>query len=253
MKEQEFYVGYLPEAPKGIAAGIRGVIAFLMVLAVCGAVLFALSQQTFAPAIFEYGKESELEGILESAPAPALLVTRPGANAEQSQYSRYLLVAAGKRGANQRIAPLTGKKVRLRGTLIYRNGATMIELGNAPIQEIAQTARTSDTSIRFGPAELTGEIVDSKCNFGVMNPGAGKVHKDCAIRCISGGVPPVFLSKGPDGSDLVLILTGPEGKPFPISQFLRHVAQPVRLRGTLVKSEDTLFFQADPASLSPLN
>jgi hypothetical protein len=27
---------------------------------------------------------------------------------------------------------------------------------------------------------LTGEIVDSKCYLGVMNPGQGKVHRDCA-------------------------------------------------------------------------
>lgn len=39
------------------------------------------------------------------------------------------------------------------------------------------------------PNPITGELVDSKCNLGVMNPGSGKVHRDCAARCVSGGVP----------------------------------------------------------------
>jgi hypothetical protein len=34
-----------------------------------------------------------------------------------------------------------------------------------------------------GPVELTGEIVDSKCFLGVMVPGSGKTHKECASLC----------------------------------------------------------------------
>ena len=40
--------------------------------------------------------------------------------------------------------------------------------------------------------DVKGEIVDPKCFFGVMKPGEGKPHKDCAIRCILGGIPPVL-------------------------------------------------------------
>ena len=42
---------------------------------------------------------------------------------------------------------------------------------------------------------LIGEIVDSKRYLGVMNPGNGKVHRDCAVRCLSGGIPPIFGNK----------------------------------------------------------
>jgi hypothetical protein len=41
----------------------------------------------------------------------------------------------------------------------------------------------------LGPITVRGELVDSKCYLGVMNPGHGKVHRDCAARCIGGGIP----------------------------------------------------------------
>ena len=45
---------------------------------------------------------------------------------------------------------------------------------------------------KFGETRLKGEIYDPKCAFGAMKPGFGKPHRSCAIRCISGGVPPIL-------------------------------------------------------------
>jgi len=52
-----------------------------------------------------------------------------------------------------------------------------------------QSAKSPDTLVF---KTFTGEIIDPKCYFGVMKPGEGKIHKSCAIRCISGGIPPIL-------------------------------------------------------------
>ena len=46
-----------------------------------------------------------------------------------------------------------------------------------------------------------------KCYLGVINPGNGKVHRDCAVRCLSGGVTPVFATNDFNGRPTILVLT----------------------------------------------
>ena len=86
---------------------------------------------------------------------------------------------------------------------------------------------------------LTGEIVDSKCYFGVMNPGNGKVHRDCAVRCISGGIPPAFLVRDVSGRIEALLLANWK------RELLDHIAEPVTIRGRLVRSSGRLTLYAE--------
>ena len=86
----------------------------------------------------------------------------------------------------------------------------------------------------LGEVQLTGEIVDSKCYFGVMNPGGGKVHRDCAARCISGGIPPAFLVRDGGGNTATLLLANWK------RELLDHIAEPVTVRGRLSRSAGRL-------------
>src|SRR5262249_1257716 len=86
----------------------------------------------------------------------------------------------------------------------------------------------------LGEVQLTGEIVDSKCYFGVMNPGAGKVHRDCAVHCISGGIPPAFLVRDSAGNTVTLLLANWK------RELLEHIAKPVTIRGRLSRSTGRL-------------
>src|SRR5258705_2810987 len=122
----EYYVGYLPKAPTGISRRVRVVVIALMVIAVVGAITFASVQRTFAPTMFEYGKQRSFEGIIERKTFPTLSVKRPGS--PNSGSSHYLLVAEGKHGADDEVSAFEGKSVRLKGTLIYRGNQTMIEV-----------------------------------------------------------------------------------------------------------------------------
>jgi hypothetical protein len=247
----DFYIGYLPKAPAALAQRTRITVVLLFVLALGGAGLFAVSQRTVStPASFEFGQQREFEGTLVASPYPALLVTRPNASADQPRYSFYSLVAPGKHGADSAVSDFVGSAVRLRGTLIYRDDQTMIELVPDSISAVGGSQAVLPHFEELGNFTLTGEIVDSKCNFGVMNPGRGKVHKDCAVRCLSGGITPAFITDSFQGRPAALLLTTEGGKPLPKETFLSHVAQPLQLRGAVRKSGDELFFDVDLSSIS---
>jgi hypothetical protein len=247
----DLYVGYLPKAPEALARRTKITIAVLFVLAVAGALLFAISQRTVStPATFEFGQERTFEGTLIASPYPALLIARPAASAGQPQYSYYALVAPGKHGADSAVTSYAGKAVHLRGTLIYRGDQTMIELAPSSIVVLTTTPLALPQMQDWGQFTLVGEIVDSKCNFGVMNPGRGKVHKDCAVRCLSGGIPPAFITNDFQGHPATLFLTANGGKPLPKEAFLSYVARPVQLRGAVRKAGNELFLDIEPASIA---
>jgi len=248
----EFYLGYGVKTPPGIHRRILAAVVFLTILAVTCAILFVRSQAPFAPSVFEFGKERMFEGTIEASPYPLLIVKRPGATPKGASDSRYLLVAAGKHGADSEVARFDGKSVRLRGSLIYRDNQTMIQLTSDSISGIAEGSRPTDPPADLGTLELTGEIVDSKCYLGVMNPGHGKVHRDCAVRCISGGVPPALAAIAPDGTPSLFLLTDEQNRPIEKNVILNLVDQPVRIRGHVLKSGSTLYLETNSANITPL-
>src|SRR5437899_10500981 len=128
----------------------------------------------------------------------------------------------------------------------------MIEIFRDKISLIVDSTRYQTPSQELVIFELAGEIVDSKCYLGVMNPGNGKVHRDCAVRCISGGIPPVFATNDFNGSPAILLLTDLHQKPLPKETFLELVAQPVRIHGSVVKTGETLYLKPGPSAISPL-
>jgi hypothetical protein len=95
--------------------------------------------------------------------------------------------------------PLNGAKIRLTGTLIYGDGKALFQITDddnpsvIPASPVTIPLTTRWESL--GPRQISGNIVDPKCYFGVMKPGEGKPHRSCAIRCIAGGIPPVLRSQ----------------------------------------------------------
>ena len=217
----EFYIGYLPKSPAGLAGRTRRVATALLVLSGTLELLFLYAQQPFAPSTFEFLLSRDFEGVIEEHPYPTLVVTHPGTQ------SRYLLVASGKHGADDRVRGLNGLQVRIRGQLIYRQRHTMLQLDPTSIQTLDGSRVEAPASSELTQVTLAGEIVDTKCYFGVMNPAAGKVHRDCAVRCISGGLPPALLT---EQGELYLLLDS-SGRP-PARDALRpFMAEPVTISG----------------------
>ena len=242
----DFYVGYLPKAPSGLARFIRQTIFLVGLFAVTAALVLVLAQLPFANSTFEYGKVRSFDGILVTHPYPTLLVASPKGAAGHQKYSSRLLVAPGKHGADELVAGFDGKQVRLRGQAIYRDGGTMVEIvpGSIVVSEMAQSAQEATRDL--GAVTLTGEIVDSKCYLGVMNPGRGKVHRDCAARCVSGGIPPIFITAE---SATQYLLVDPDGNALGHDSLREFMAEPITIQAELLQRGDSRFLKVNPKTL----
>jgi hypothetical protein len=235
----EFYVGYQPASPPRLARHTRrAVVAVTLLLAGTAAVL-ALAQPPFATTTFEYGRSREVTGRLIVRPYPALVVD--AAESQPVASRLWLLAAPGKHGA--KVTGPEGGRVRVRGTLIYRGNAAMLEITGLDTLADSGTA-ASPPHENLGVFTLTGEIVDSKCWLGVMNPGEGKTHLACAVRCVSGGLPPLLVIRDAQGREQHLLLTDPGGGPMN-ARILPMVGRPVTVTGTVAREGELLFFRAD--------
>lgn len=242
----EFYVGYLPKAPGGIARFVRRVVIGLGLAGVTVGLVLVLAQMPFANSTFEYGKLTNFEGVVAAGPYPTLRVLRPGEPGQIEKYSQYLLVAPGKHGADDLVAAFDGKAVRLQGQLIYRESGTMVEVVPGSITATQSAVVIKDTTRDLGPTTLTGEIVDSKCYLGVMNPGNGKVHRDCAARCLSGGIPPLFVTIA-RGEQFLLV--GPDGRALSGDTLREFIAEPITIPGELLQRGETRMLKIDPRAM----
>jgi hypothetical protein len=247
----DFYIGYLPKAPTALASFVRKVIVVLGLIVLTMALLLVIAQKPFANSIFEYGKVRSFEGVVAAQPYPTLLITRPGAIGQQDKYSRYLLVAPGKRGADGVVDGFDGKQVRLQGQLIYRDGRTMVEIVPSSIVVAGTAPPVQEIDRDLGTVTVNGEIVDSKCYLGVMNPGQGKVHRDCAARCLSGGIPPIFIVR--DGITTAgheqLLLVGLDGRALGRDALREFIAEPIQIQGELIERGSAQLLKVDPKAL----
>ena len=244
--DSDFYVGYLPQAPSSLRDFVRRVVCALGLLGIVLALTLVLAQMPFANSYFEFGKQRDFEGTLIAEPYPELIVRRAGEVDPARNTSAYLLVAPGKHSADALVRDFATKQVHLQGQLIYRDGQTMVEVEPGSIQPVGSPAARLREIRELGPVTLKGEIVDSKCYLGVMNPGQGKVHRDCASRCLSGGIPPLFISSE---NGRQYLLAAKDGGSLPYSAFKDFIAEPVNITGEVVQRGNTEFLRINPTQL----
>lgn len=247
----EFYIGWEDKAAPGIKRFVRRIVWLLLVVCLGGALALAARQRTIGVSVFEWGTVKQFSGILQTQPYPHLLVPRPGGFGPDSSFSTYYLVAPFKHGLDrEKVSALDGKTVSLKGTLIYRGNQTMVEA-------IPDSIKAADRqlpplqgleTVSLGRQTFVGEIVDSKCHLGVMNPGQLLPHRDCAILCISGGIPPVLLVHQKIGPPIYLLLASADNRPVN-QQVLDLVAEPVQITGEVQRQGELLILRADPATI----
>ncbi len=236
MSKDEFYIGWQDEMPPSNKRFIRRILvgAFVLIpILVFGVVS---KQKQFNHHHFEFGTISELTGIYHEEPVPILEV----AEGDTSEF--VLLVGFGKFGAEEIISDLEtehgeldGKEVTFKGTRIYGDGVTLLELTNREESFVKInpdfTFLHKESMSGFYNETLSGEILDPKCYFGVMKPGEGKIHKSCAIRCISGGIPPVMRVLQEDGINYdYYLVKGTEGEQVN-KEILPYIAETVLVSG----------------------
>ena len=251
-RDREMYIGYFPFMPRRYVKTVRNVTVFITLLVVASAVVIGTFQRRFNNGQFEFGTLSTVSGVLATRPFP-MLTTDEGVS--------IMLVGYGKAGAEGTIEHmeniagdiLDGKRVSLRGTLIYGEGKVLMELteGEESLIEVSgQTAATlAPEAEMLSPINVRGEIVDPKCYFGVMKPAQGKVHRSCAIRCVSGGIPPVLRVAEPGVGIDFYILEGLEGERVN-ALLLDHIGDDVALTGkSYTLNNDWSVLRIDPRVL----
>ncbi|MGI9432480.1 MAG: hypothetical protein ACR2PQ_09715, partial [Myxococcota bacterium] len=108
----------------------------------------------------------------------------------------------------------------------------------------AQAAFTPAPPVPLGRWRLVGEICDGKCLGGAMRPGTGLSHKACANLCVTGGVPPVFVSTGAVAGSKFFLLGDAEGGPLP-DRFRDFSALLIQFEGEVERRDDLLVFKVD--------
>lgn len=250
--KDEFYIGWQDKAPKSFSKRTKLFVIVMIVLLPIIALGIISTQNKFNNHVFDYGNLRVLEGDLYTSPVPFLLVDEGFFPDSISNSRAILLIGFGKFGAEQTIAQMEeengsieGKRVQLSGTLIYGDGKALFELteGKKSLVKIEGEGVDFQFPVEANPpVKVRGQILDPKCYFGVMKHGEGKVHRSCAIRCISGGIPPVLrinFNYGLYSSEEVgyAILRGENGETIN-KDVLEYVADPVEIE---IKSHQELF------------
>jgi len=250
MKKDEFYIGWNDERPTWFKRFSLILLSTLSGLAILLVVLWISVSSDFVDSNFNYGNQTIHKGIIQEYPAPMLVVKK------DSIMKTYPLVNFGKFGAGNPIDffnsqmrnNLLNYEVELRGTVIEFDGKTWLELTDENYSLLSFNKLDTPSAplevARMGWQEITGEIVDPKCFFGVMKPGFGKVHLSCAVRCISGGVPPILVATPEDGSRSYYFVTGRDGKPVN-NDIVAYVGFPVTVSGVIKSVEDWNVLEMD--------
>ena len=238
--KDDFYVGWSDEVPKSYAVKARLFFVVALLSVVGAGSLYVTNQRGYIDSVYEYGTIREYSGYLVKDPIWGLRVEEDG------MIKTIPLVGFGKMGPKSTLSKMMethdlkeGTMVTLRGMVFHYQDKYWMELTekeNSLVSTGDQTMLNRQISMA-GFMELEGEIVDPKCFFGVMNPADKAVHRSCAIRCISGGMPPVLAIRE-DGKFVdYYFLHGKEMESI-VAQLIPYVGIPVKVSGQVATYDD---------------
>ena len=247
-EEEEFFIGYAPPMPPQLERFVTRAVIGIACVMLLWAVTLAASHVPLEGGTFEFGHAKSFSGTIVERPYPGLRLDGVDSNVEPWA----LLVAPGEHGGDTFVSGLEGRHVTLTGTRIQRGSHTMIEVEPESLSRKASEAASMQATALLertdrGPVELTGEIVDSKCFLGVMVPGSGKTHKECASLCLRGGIPPALYVQDRAGHSSLLLLTGPTGEPIR-APALQAAGEAISLSGSIQRRGGWLMLRTDPSS-----
>jgi hypothetical protein len=245
-EDEEFFIGYAPPMPPRLGRFVRRLVIGIGCLVVIMAATLASGHLRLEGGTFEFGHPKSFSGTIIERPYPLLRLDSVDSDVEPWP----LLVAPGKHGADALVSGLAGRHLTLTGTRIQRGAHTMIEVEPASLRSKASESTSMEATALLdqsdkGNVELTGEIVDSKCFLGVMVPGSGKTHKECASLCQRGGIPPALYVQDRAGHSSLLLLVGPTGEPIG-ERAVQAAGEAIAVTGSIQRRGSWLVLRTDP-------
>ena len=234
----DFFIGY-EKVPQRLGRQLSGIAAGLGLLAASGAAILAVGHVRLTGGTFAFGDPRPISGSVAPLPYPAIALDAVDAR------GAVLLVAPGKHGLN--LAAAAGQRVRLEGARIARGDAVMMEVVPDSLMKLDGGNTSNPEPAAVTAVSVIGEIVDSKCFLGVMVPGDGTTHRDCASLCIRGGTPPALLVRDRAGRSALLLLTS-DARDRLRSRAVSLAGVAVEMSGRLTRRGGWLVLESDPSS-----
>jgi hypothetical protein len=244
--ENDFFVGYLRMSRRAARFSLAAGASIAAALLLLGAV-FAGFQRTPGEGLRAGAYGVSYAGLLLASPYPHLrALTADGG------FTTLLFTGWVKNNVDLP-AEKIGRPVVATGNLYERAGLRMLEgaggfgaantLAAGDLERLQSVPRED-----LGVVTLRGEIVDSKCYAGRMRPGVGHGHRACAQLCILGGIPPVLVTVGADGSETHYVLASrQDGR---VNEAVApFAAEPVEVRGRLERRGDLNVLHIDAAEI----
>ncbi|MGB3606044.1 MAG: hypothetical protein WA775_13455 [Psychroserpens sp.] len=254
--KNEFYVSYI-DGSLGTKTKqtLKWFALSAVLLIIVSAILFSFSQKPFKNSTFELLSETKITGSFHEKPYPMLRV-----QIAENTFKNVLLLGFGKSSANpflekirKEVKDLNGKTLSIEGNLIYYNGKTLIQITDDEKVTLSSTSKNRlPQKEMISTMTLEGEIIDPKCYFGVMKPGKGKIHRSCAVRCISGGIPPVLATTDKNNLSQYFLLTNLKGEPIN-HDILPYIGKPATIKGIVERMEDWYVIKIDISNITELN
>lgn len=255
MVNDDFYVGYFP-IPKKIKKFLLVTVISLFLLSIVLIILIARGQHTpndgtgWDPT----GAEAiTLEGVVTQKPYD-LFRFRETPN---GPINTAILTSMIKTSISHRLVGLYDKPIFLKGVMTRQDGRFVFSvLDNSKDQKSIELANFESKSFFttpkiLGPVTLRGEIIDPKCYLGAMKPGGGKVHKSCAVLCLKGGIPPMFITRNQLLQETYYLVTDEQGEPL-LEEIIGYVGDPISVNGVVEKRGDLLVFKLNSQSIKRL-
>jgi hypothetical protein len=253
-KNDEFYVSYIDGSlgTKTKQTLKRFVIVSVLIIATAS-LLFSFSQKPFKNATFELLSETKIRGTFHENPYPMLRV-----QIAENTFKNILLVGFGKSSVNPYLKniigetkDINGKTLTIEGNLIYYNGKTLMQITSDEKVSLSKANPSNKMPLKnvISTMTLQGEIIDPKCYFGVMKPGKGKIHRSCAVRCISGGIPPVLATNDKNNITEYFLITDALGNAIH-DDILPFIGKPSEITGIVEKMEDWFILKIDIDNIS---
>ncbi len=259
----DFFIGWSGNNKKSVLSPSKIVAFSLVGLLIITSFVLVNQQKRISTFQIDYNHVKEMKGWLINKPVPMLTIIDGTDENGNPLFKSILLVDAFKKGAGETVSNMLAgsekKYVHLTGYLSnnyiscgdpsvsshdcaslctqcitgttqfplmeIENGLYSFRAAKPPIDLPAITALNKTDTI------ISGEIIDPKCYFGAMNPGQGKPHLSCAVRCIQGGIMPV-VKYSISGKENYAILLGENGEQIN-NKLLGFIGQSLQITGKL--------------------